>query len=67
VYLIPVLMVELVTKFHQASSVTAHQGGVDQHVLLVGMPLLMADLLGWKIKRKHTKKTLIIMLCGYGI
>lgn len=54
-YLIPVLMVELVTKFHQASSVTAHQGGVDQHVLLVGMPLLMADLLGWKIKRKHTK------------
>lgn len=35
VYLIPVLMVELVTKFHQASSVTAHQGGVDQHVLLI--------------------------------
>lgn len=65
-YLIPVLMVELVTKFHQASSVTAHRGGVDQHVLLVGMPLLMADLLGWKIKKTH-KKTLIIMLCGYGI
>lgn len=47
-YLIPVLMVEFVTKFHRASSVTAHQGGVDQHVLLVGMHLLMTDLLGWK-------------------
>ncbi|KAF4792541.1 Protein jagged-2 [Turdus rufiventris] len=35
VYLIPVLMVEFVTKFHRASSVTAHRGGVDQHVLLV--------------------------------
>lgn len=37
VYLIPVLMVEFVTRFHQASSVTAHQGGVDQHVLLILM------------------------------
>lgn len=44
-YLIPVLMVEFVMKFHQASSVTAHQGGVDQHVLLVSMPLVMTDLL----------------------
>lgn len=41
VYLIPVLMVEFVMKFHQASSVTAHRGGVDQHVLLVGMHLLI--------------------------
>lgn len=48
VYLIPVLMVEFVMKFRQASSVTAHQGGVDQHVPLVGMHLLMTDLLGWK-------------------
>lgn len=47
-YLIPVLMVEFVTKFRQASSVTARRGGVDQHVLLVGMGLLVPDLLGWK-------------------
>lgn len=40
--LIPALMVEFVMKFHQASSVTAHRGGVDQHVLLVGMHLLVA-------------------------
>lgn len=57
VYLIPVLMVGLVMRFHQASSVTAHQGGVDQHVLLVGMPLLMADLLGWKILKKQKQTT----------
>lgn len=37
VYLIPALMVEFVMKFHQASSVTAHRGGVDQHVLLILM------------------------------
>lgn len=48
VCLIPALMVEFVMKFHQASSVTAHRGGVDQHVLLVGMHLLVADPLGWK-------------------
>lgn len=48
VYLIPVLMVEFVTKFRQASSVTARRGGVDQRVLLVGMLLLVTDLLGWK-------------------
>ena len=47
-YLIHVLMVEFVTKFHQASSVTARQGGVDQHVLLVGMHLLRTDPLGRK-------------------
>lgn len=48
VYLIPVLMVEFVMKFRQASSVTARRGGVDQRVLLVGMLLLVTDLLGWK-------------------
>lgn len=37
VYLIPALMVEFVMKFHQASSVTARRGGVDQHVLLILM------------------------------
>lgn len=48
VYLTPVQMVEFVMKFHQASSVIAHQGGVDQHVLLVRMHLLVTDPLGWK-------------------
>lgn len=47
-YLIPALMVEFVTKFHQASSVTAHRGGADQHALLVGMHLLMTDPLDSK-------------------
>lgn len=47
-YLTPVQMVEFVMKFHQASSVIAHQGGVDQLVLLVRMHLLVTDPLGWK-------------------
>lgn len=38
-------MVEFVMKFRQASSATAHRGGVDQHVLLILMSVHQTPVL----------------------